>query len=234
MRFSSYQVKIHQSPHVNSSFNFASFFTVIANNNPGNFKLINFQLWTKESYQSPNFETFNCSGENFPNFSCYFPNHKLVFLQILHHSLVSWKITSLGQRLPERTFWDFWVLGSKFTKFLSFLKQQISFASSYFNQSWVPSNITSLYFLSWSIIYFGQKQPIKVNSFSNFASFFFVITHNSPVNFKLIHLLLGIKVPHKSPNFESQLSSALVKICQIPHVIFQTTSQFFFKFCITL
>ena len=54
------------------------------------------------------------------------------------------------------------------------------------------------------------------------------------MNFKLIHFLLGIKVPHKSPNFESQLSSALVKICQIPHVIFQTTSQFFFEFCITL
>ena len=28
-------------------------------------------------------------------------------------------------------------------------------------------------------------------------------------------------------------SSVLVKICQIPHVIFQTTSQFFFKFCMT-
>ena len=30
------------------------------------------------------------------------------------------------------------------------------------------------------------------------------------------------------------LSSVLMKICQIPHVIFQTTSQFFFKFCMTL
>ena len=150
------------------------------------------------------------------------------------------------------------MLRSKFTKFLSFLKQQISFPSNFFYQSWVPSKITSLYFLSWSIIYFGQKQPIKVqifeifnclcqnllnslnvsfepvNSFPNFAPFFFVITHNSPVNFKLTHFLLGIKVPHKSPNFESQLSSALVKICQIPHVIFQTTSQFFFIFCISL
>ena len=29
-------------------------------------------------------------------------------------------------------------------------------------------------------------------------------------------------------------SSVLMKICQIPHVIFQTTSQFFFKFCMTL
>ena len=30
------------------------------------------------------------------------------------------------------------------------------------------------------------------------------------------------------------LSSALVNICKIPHVIFQATSQFFFKFCIPL
>ena len=32
----------------------------------------------------------------------------------------------------------------------------------------------------------------------------------------------------------STFSSVLMKICQIPHVIFQTTSQFFFKFCMTL
>ena len=137
------------------------------------------------------------------------------------------------------------------------LKKNKSIFLQFFYQSWVPSNLTSLYFLSWRIIYFVQKQPIKgqifeifeclgqnlliphvsfelVNSFSNFAFFFIIITHNSPVNFKLIHFLLGIKVPHKSPNFESQLSIALVKICQIPHVVFQTTSQFFFKFCITL
>ena len=31
-----------------------------------------------------------------------------------------------------------------------------------------------------------------------------------------------------------RLSIALVKICHIPHVIFQTTRQFFFKFRITL
>ena len=75
----------------NSSSIFASFFIVMT----VNFKLIYFQLWKKESHQSPNFETFKCSGENFPNSSCYFPNQKLVFLQILHHSLVSWKISPL-------------------------------------------------------------------------------------------------------------------------------------------
>ena len=46
------------------------------------------------------------------------------------------------------------------------------------------------------------------------------------MNFKLIHFLFGIKVPHKSPNFESQLSIALVKVCQIPYLIFQTQVSF--------
>ena len=176
-----------------------------------------------------------------PNSLYYFPNEKLVFLQILHHSLMSWKAAPLDFFRSNITRKD----QSK-CKFLGLLSARIKThqiliifgtinqcSFNFLYQSWVPPNIISLYFLSWSIIYFGQKQPIKVNSFSNFASFFFVITHNSPVNFKLIHLLLGIKVPHKSPNFESQLSSALVKICQIP-VIFQTTGQFFFNFCITL
>ena len=58
------------------------------------------------------------------------------------------------------------------------------------------------------------------------------MTHSSPVNFKLIHFLVWINGPHKSPNFET--FSALVKICQIPHVIFGSTSQFSFKFCINL
>ena len=104
---------------VNSSSIFASFFIVMTHNSPVNFKLVHFQLWTKESYQSPNFETSKCCGENLPNSSCHFWKHKSVFLQI-------------------------------------------------FYQSWVPSNITCLYFLSWSIIYFGQKHPIKVNIFETF------------------------------------------------------------------
>ena len=55
---------------------------------------MHFLLWTKESHQNPiNFDTFKCSGENLPNFSCHFPNNKSVFLQILPHFLVSWKIT---------------------------------------------------------------------------------------------------------------------------------------------
>ena len=43
----------------------------------------------------------------------------------------------------------------------------------------------------------------QVNSSSSFASFFAVMTHNSYVNFKLIHFLLWMKESHQSPNFET-------------------------------
>ena len=85
---SSHNLSIFKS-QISSSSNFASFFIVTRHNSSTNFKLIDFLFWTKGSHQSPNYETFKCSGENLPNFSCHFSNHKSVFLQILHHSLVS-------------------------------------------------------------------------------------------------------------------------------------------------
>ena len=78
-----------------SSLRFATFFIVMTRNFLVNFKLIHFLLWTKVPHKSPNFEIFKCSDENLPNSSCYFSNHKSVFLQILHQCLVSWKITLL-------------------------------------------------------------------------------------------------------------------------------------------
>ena len=108
---------------VNSSSNFVSFFIVMTHDSSINFKHILFLLWIKGSHQSCNFETFKCSGENLP-YSHHFPNHKPVFLQILHHSSVLWKIT-------RASFWDFLVLKSTFTKVLSFWKQQISFSSHF-------------------------------------------------------------------------------------------------------
>ena len=115
---------------------------------------------------------FQLVNKNLQNFSCRFRKYKSVFFQILH-------------------------------------------------QSSLESNITPLYFFSSNIIYYGQKQPIKVqifkifkcstqnlsvlnwqvNSSSNFASFFILMTYNSPVNFKLTHFLLWIKAPKKRPNF---------------------------------
>ena len=43
----------------------------------------------------------------------------------------------------------------------------------------------------------------QFSSSSIFASFFIVITHNSSVNFKLIHFLLRTKGSHQSSNFYS-------------------------------
>ena len=76
-----------------------------------------------------------------PNSSCHFPNHKSVALQVLHHSSVSWKITSLyffrwniqyfAQQEPVKVqiFQTFECSGQNSPN--SFLKQQISFFSNF-------------------------------------------------------------------------------------------------------
>ena len=74
---------------------FVSFLIVMTINSSVNFKVIHFRILTKGSHQSSNFDDLECSGKNLPNSSCHFPSNKPVFLQILHHSSMSWKITSL-------------------------------------------------------------------------------------------------------------------------------------------
>ena len=96
---------------VTSSSIFVSFFIAMTHNSSVNFKLINFLIWTKGSHQSSNFDIFECSGENLPNSSCHFPSNKPVFLQILHHSSMSWKIMyTLLKRNPLK--WTFLRLSS--------------------------------------------------------------------------------------------------------------------------
>ena len=68
----------------------------------------------------------------------------------------------------------------------------------------------------------------QVSSSSDFSSFFSVITYNSSVSCSSCMFYFG----QKDPIPILTLSSVLMKICQIPAVIFQTTSQFFFKRCI--
>ena len=98
---------------VSCSSNFVSFFIVMTHNSSVNFKVIHSLLWTKGSHQSSNFDTFECSGENLPNFSNLFSNQKSFFLQNLHISSRSWKVTPLylcssnninfGQKEPIKT-----------------------------------------------------------------------------------------------------------------------------------
>ena len=80
LRFLRARIKIYQIPHVsfelsfevNSSSNCASFFIVMTHNFPIYFKLIHFLLWIKGSHQIPNFETFECSGQNLPEYNLEF------------------------------------------------------------------------------------------------------------------------------------------------------------------
>ena len=99
-RLSNARVKICEVPHVNfkttSQFLFNSCFILhcMTHNFSVNFELMHFLLWTIGSHESSNFDTFKCSGENLSN-SFHFPINKSIFLQVLHHSSMSWEITSL-------------------------------------------------------------------------------------------------------------------------------------------
>ena len=115
---------------VNSSSMFLLFFSVITYNSFVIFELMRFLLWTKGSYQSPNFYTSKCFGENLPNSSSYFPNNNISVL---------WRITSqyffrsnviyFPWKRPINS--EYSVLSSKFIKFLLILKQQIGFSSNF-------------------------------------------------------------------------------------------------------
>ena len=55
----------------------------------------NFYFAQKEPIKLNIFETFKCSGQKSPNFSCQFWIDKSIPLQILHHFSFSWHITLL-------------------------------------------------------------------------------------------------------------------------------------------
>ena len=143
------------------------------------------------------FETFKCSGQNLSNSLPQFLNNKSIPLEILYPSSVSWKVTPL-------------------------------------------------YFFGSSNIYFAQKEHIKMKIFGTFKcsgqnssnsscqfwndrSIPLQILHHSSLswhNFSVWILsshfsYFGLKDRINMPIL--RFSIALVKICNIPHVIFQTT-----------
>ena len=71
----------------------------------------------------------------------------------------------------------------------------------------------------------------RVSFSSNFASHVSVIRHNSSVLFHLKLICFEQKGPIKVQIF--RLSTACMKISQIPNVMFQAKSQVSFKFCVT-
>ena len=111
----------------------------------------------------------------------------------------------------------------------------------------VSSKITPVYYFSSSNIYFAQKEHIKMKFFETFKcsgqnssnsscqfwndkSIPLQILHHSSLSWQITPLWIlssyffnfGLKDPIKISIL--RLSSALVKMCQIPHAIFQTTT----------
>ena len=125
-------------------------------------------------------ETFECSGQNLSNSLCQFWNDKLIPLQILHPSSVSWKITPLyffssnniyfPQKKPIKVkiIETFECLGQNLSNFLRQFWNDKSIPLQILHPSSVSWKITSLYFLSSKNMYFAQKEPIKVKIFETF------------------------------------------------------------------
>ena len=151
----------------------------MTNNSFVNFKVINFLLYAKGSHQNSNFDTFKCSGENLLNSSCHFPSNKSVFLQILHHSSMSWKITpfyffsSKNIYFPQREP----IKVKIFETFECSVENLSNSQCQFWNKSIPPQilypssvswMISPLYFSSLNNIYFAQKEPIKMKIFETF------------------------------------------------------------------
>ena len=134
---------------------FISFFIVMTHNSTVNLKLIHFLLWTKGSYESSNFDTFERSGENLQNSSCHFPSNKSGFLQILHHSWMSWKIESLYFFSSNNIYFakkepiNMKIFGT----FFECSGQNLSiFLCQYWNDKSIPLQMLYLSSVSWKII----------------------------------------------------------------------------------
>ena len=87
---------------------------------------------------------FECLGQNLWNSLCQFLNDESILHQIFYPSSLSWKITPLyffssnniyfayKESIKVKIFENFWVLGSKFVKFvMPILKRQVDFSPSF-------------------------------------------------------------------------------------------------------
>ena len=126
------------------------------------------------------FETYECSGQNLSNFLCQFWNDKLIPLQVLYPSSVSWKIIPLyffssnniyfAQKEPikMKIFETFERSGQNLSNFLCQFWNDKSIPLQILYPSSVLWKITPLYFFSSNNIYFAQKEHIKMEIFETF------------------------------------------------------------------
>ena len=154
------------------------------------------------------FETFKCSGQSLSNSLCQFSNSKSVPLQILHPSSVSWKITPLYLFSSNNI-----CFGQKeIIKVKTF--ETFNYSGQHLSDSLCNFEMTSRFLSKFSIpIQFHGRQVLCTFLAQTIYTFF----KRSILKWKFL-----------------RLSSARVKICHIPHVNFEMTSQFLFRFCIIL
>ena len=143
----------------------------MTHNSSVNSKVIPFLVWPKDPIKVPILTLW----WKFAKFSCLISNHYSVFLQNLHNSSVSCKITHLylcswsniffGHKDPIKTFFFFffWLLKCSDQNFPNFLCQfwnNKSIPLQVLHPSSVSWKITPLYLFSSNNIYFAQKEPI--------------------------------------------------------------------------
>ena len=159
---------------------YSSLFSVITHNSSVILQLMHFLLWTKGSYENTNFDIFKCSDENLPNSSCHFANHKSFFNKFymtLHcHEIYSPVIFQVKRYIlclkgtsHGANFSDFLVLGSKFTKLLSFLEQKISFSSKFSLLFRIMRHYSSIFFLA-EALYTLSKSSLSKYKFDEISS----------------------------------------------------------------
>ena len=121
-------------PQVSFPSNFASFFSAW-HKIPLKFSCWIIMLWTQRAHQNTNFYTFVCFNESAPNSSCQFWNHQVKvysnfasLFNVMKDNPSVFFFSSNLYTLNKKQFSDFWLVGWKFTKFLtSCLKLQVSF-----------------------------------------------------------------------------------------------------------
>ena len=166
---------------VSSSSVFVSFFIVMTHNSTVNVKVIHLLLWAKGSHQSSNFLTLSSALVKICQIPRHFPSNKSVFLQILHHYSMSWKITPLYFFSSNIYFLQKEPIKVKIFETLECSGQNLSNSlCQFWNEKSIPLQIlypssvswklTPLYFFNSKNVYFAQKEPIKVKIFETFES----------------------------------------------------------------
>ena len=164
-------------------------------------------LLTKRAHHCTIFQTLSALMRFRPINYAIFETTRSGSLEILHHFSVMKDIFSVFFQLKPRILWT-----------------KVTHRNAIFGllSGWVKIH-------QIPHVIFGTNTPRAFSS--NFASLFSVIKYNSSVFFHLSFICFGQKDLIKVQIF--RLSTASMKINQIPYAIFQAICQFSFKICIT-